>query len=147
MGTISFRCCRRKNDGDQTLLQGNLEGRQRPIVCRLRSFHSSAEYPPSGPLTITPQIFCDVHVFYEGWNEHRFRSDLMVACIPNAEAEAIKFRQDNHSRSSRGVLRGIHFQQPPEPQGMPVCCTVCCTVGAIFDGTVNLRRGSASYGH
>ena len=52
------------------------------------------------------------------------------------------FRQDNHSRSSRGVLRGLHFQLPPKPQGK----LVRCSVGAIFDVAVDLRRGSHSYG-
>ena len=62
--------------------------------------------------------------------------------MPTAEAEALQFRQDNHSRSSRGVLRGLHFQLPPEPQGK----LVRCSVGAIFDVAVDLRRGSPSYG-
>ena len=80
--------------------------------------------------------------FYESWNERRFRQDLITAGVPAGEAEALQFRQDNHSRSSRGVLRGLHFQLPPEPQGK----LVRCSVGAIFDVAVDLRRGSPSYG-
>ena len=57
-------------------------------------------------------------------------------------AEALYLRQDNHSRSFRGVLRGLHYQLPPEPQGK----LVRCSVGAIFDVAVDLRRGSPSYG-
>jgi len=52
------------------------------------------------------------------------------------------FVQDNHSRSSRGVLRGLHYQLEPEPQGK----LVRCTAGAIFDVAVDLRRSSPTYG-
>ena len=98
--------------------------------------------PLSGPLLLSPQVFGDDRgFFYESWNERRFRSDLMAAGVSSAETEEIQFRQDNHSRSSRGVLRGLHFQLPPEPQGK----LVRCTVGAIFDVAVDLRRGSPSY--
>ena len=99
--------------------------------------------PLSGPLLITPQVFGDERgSFYESWNERRFRQELITAGVPAAEAEALQFRQDNHSRSSRGVLRGLHFQLPPEPQGK----LVRCSVGAIFDVAVDVRRGSPSYG-
>ena len=99
--------------------------------------------PLSGPLLITPQMFGDERgFFYESWNERRFRHDLISAGVPAAEAEALQFRQDNHSRSSRGVLRGLHFQLPPAPQGK----LVRCSVGAIFDVAVDLRRGSPTYG-
>jgi len=102
-----------------------------------------AGQPLSGPLLITPKVFADDRgFFYESWNERRFQSDLITAGVPAAEVEAIQFRQDNHSRSSRGVLRGLHFQRPPEPQGK----LVRCSVGAIFDVAVDLRRGSPSYG-
>ena len=99
--------------------------------------------PMAGPLLITPQVFGDDRgFFYESWNERRFRQDLIAAGVPAAEAEGLQFRQDNHSRSSRGVLRGLHFQLPPEPQGK----LVRCSVGSIFDVAVDLRRGSSSYG-
>ena len=99
--------------------------------------------PLSGPLLITPQVFADDRgFFYESWNERQFREVLISAGVPAAEAEVLKFCQDNHSRSSRGVLRGLHFQLPPEPQGK----LVRCSVGAIFDVAVDLRRHSPSYG-
>ena len=99
--------------------------------------------PMAGPLLITPQVFGDDRgFFYESWNERRFRQDLITAGVPAAEAEGLQFRQDNHSRSSRGVLRGLHFQLPPEPQGK----LVRCSLGSIFDLAVDLRRGSPSYG-
>ena len=99
--------------------------------------------PMAGPLLITPHVFGDDRgFFYESWNERRFRQDLIAAGVPAAEAEGLQFRQDNHSRSSRGVLRGLHFQLPPEPQGK----LVRCSLGSIFDVAVDLRRGSPSYG-
>ena len=99
--------------------------------------------PLSGPLLITPQVFGDERgFFYESWNERRFRQDLISAGVPAAEAEALQFRQDNHSCSHRGVLRGLHFQRPPSPQGK----LVRCSVGAIFDVAADLRRHSPSYG-
>ena len=104
---------------------------------------SASGQPLSGPLLITPQVFGDERgFFYESWNERRFRAYLISAGVPAAEAEALQFRQDNHSRSSRGVLRGLHVQLPPEPQGK----LVRCSVGAIFDVAVDLRRHSPTYG-
>ena len=104
---------------------------------------TAAGKPLSGPLLITPQVYSDDRgFFYESWNERRFRDDLINAEVPVGEAEALQFRQDNHSRSSQGVLRGMHFQLPPHPQGK----LVRCSVGAIFDVAVDLRRGSPSYG-
>ena len=50
--------------------------------------------------------------------------------------------QDNHSRSGRGVLRGIHYQGPPAP----MVKLVRCTVGAILDVAVDLRAGSPTFG-
>ena len=91
---------------------------------------TTAGQPLSGPLLIKPEVFGDDRgFFYESWNERRFRNDLIDTGTPAVEAEAIQFRQDNHSRSSRGVLRGLHFQLPPEPQGK----LVRCSVGEIFE--------------
>ena len=96
-----------------------------------------------GPLLITPQVFGDDRgFFYESWNERRFQADLIAAGVAKADAQAVVFRQDNHSRSSRGVLRGLHFQLLPEPQGK----LVRCSVGAIFDVAVDLRRSSPTFG-
>ncbi len=51
------------------------------------------------------------------------------------------FVQDNHSRSARGVVRGLHYQEP-NPQGK----LVRCTRGALFDVAVDIRRGSPTFG-
>ena len=104
---------------------------------------SASGQPVVGPLLITPQVFGDDRgFFYESWNERRFRQDLITAGVSAAEAESLQFHQDNHSRSRRGVLRGLHFQLPPEPQGK----LVRCSSGSIFDVAVDLRCGSPSYG-
>ena len=86
-----------------------------------------------GPLLITPQVFADDRgFFYESWNQRRF---------DEAVGAPVTFCQDNHSRSSRGVLRGLHYQMEPEPQGK----LVRCTTGAIFDVAVDLRRSSPTF--
>jgi len=95
---------------------------------------TSSGQPMQGPLLITPQVFGDARgFFYESWNQRRF--DQVVG-------QPIAFSQDNHSRSSRGVLRGLHYQLEPEPQGK----LVRCPVGAIFDVAVDLRRSSPTFG-
>ena len=87
-----------------------------------------------GPLLITPQVFGDDRgFFFESWNQRRF---------DEAVGTPTTFCQDNHSRSSRGVLRGLHYQLEPEPQGK----LVRCPLGAVFDVAVDLRRSSATFG-
>jgi dTDP-4-dehydrorhamnose 3,5-epimerase len=87
-----------------------------------------------GPLLITPQLFGDERgFFFESWNQRRF---------DDAVGSATTFTQDNHSRSCCGVLRGLHYQLEPEPQGK----LVRCPLGAIFDVVVDLRRESPSFG-
>ena len=104
---------------------------------------TAAGQPLSGPLLITPQLFGDDRgFFYESWNERSFQSALIEAGVAEDEALSLRFRQDNHSRSIRGVLRGLHFQLLPEPQGK----LVRCTLGEIIDVAVDLRRSSATYG-
>ena len=99
--------------------------------------------PVQGPLLITPQVFGDSRgYFFESWNERRFGAELIASGCSEDEVQALRFRQDNHSRSSRGVLRGLHFQLPPEPQGK----LVRCSFGSIFDVAVDLRRQSSTYG-
>lgn len=96
-----------------------------------------------GPLLMTPRVFKDDRgFFFESWNERSFQSALVDAGVAEAEAQVLRFRQDNHSRSIRGVLRGFHFQLPPEPQGK----LVRCSVGEIIDVAVDLRRSSSTYG-
>ena len=55
---------------------------------------------------------------------------------------AVNFVQDNHSRSARGVLRGLHYQLPPHPQGK----LVRCVLGEVFDVAVDIRKSSPTFG-
>jgi len=85
-----------------------------------------------GVLIIEPRVFGDERGFFmESWNSRAF-SDAGLD---------IDFVQDNHSRSSRGVLRGLHYQSP-NPQGK----LVRVTAGAVFDVAVDMRRSSPSFG-
>ena len=91
-----------------------------------------------GPLLLTPRAFGDGRgFFFESWNERVFAEALGVA-----PESAPCFRQDNQSRSCRGVLRGLHYQLEPEPQGK----LVRCVAGEIFDVAVDIRRHSPSFG-
>ncbi|MDT0509451.1 dTDP-4-dehydrorhamnose 3,5-epimerase [Novosphingobium sp. MMS21-SN21R] len=85
-----------------------------------------------GPLIIEPRVFGDERgFFFESWNEAGFA----------AAGLDLKFVQDNHSRSQKGVLRGMHFQNPG-PQGK----LVRVASGAVFDVAVDLRRSSPDFG-
>ena len=85
-------------------------------------------------LIIEPRVFGDARGFFtESWNEQVF---------DQAVGHAVRFVQDNHSRSVRGVLRGMHFQLPPHTQGK----LVRVVSGAVFDVAVDLRRSSPNFG-
>lgn len=85
-----------------------------------------------GVLLIEPIVHGDERGFLmESWNLRRFAA---------AGLDAI-FVQDNHIRSSRGVLRGLHFQLP-QPQGK----LVRVVSGAVYDVAVDLRRSSPAFG-
>jgi dTDP-4-dehydrorhamnose 3,5-epimerase len=91
-----------------------------------------------GPLLITPRVFPDDRGFFlESWNQRQWQQQLA-----EQGQVAPAFVQDNHSSSSRGVLRGLHYQLPPHPQGK----LVRCVVGEIFDVAVDLRRSAPSFG-
>ncbi|MCH7343715.1 dTDP-4-dehydrorhamnose 3,5-epimerase [Pelomonas sp. CA6] len=85
-------------------------------------------------LIIEPKVFGDARGFFmESWNQQRF---------DEAVGHEVRFVQDNHSRSSRGVLRGLHFQLPPHAQGK----LVRVTQGRVFDVAVDMRRSSPNFG-
>ncbi|MCL4540089.1 MAG: dTDP-4-dehydrorhamnose 3,5-epimerase [Bacteroidetes bacterium] len=88
---------------------------------------------PEGLIVITPYVFNDDRGFFM----ETFRSDAF-------EKVGIKeeFIQDNHSRSSKGVIRGIHFQVDPKEQSK----LVRCIRGEVFDVAVDLRPKSDSFG-
>lgn len=84
-------------------------------------------------LVIEPKVFGDARgFFFESFNEKAFRE---------ATGLDVKFVQDNHSRSAKGVLRGLHYQIR-QPQGK----LVRVVRGAVFDVAVDLRRSSATFG-
>lgn len=88
--------------------------------------------PLPGVLIIEPRVFGDARGFFlESFNAERFAEHGLPT----------HFRQDNHSRSARGVLRGLHYQWP-RPQGK----LVWVTRGEVFDVAVDIRRGSPSFG-
>jgi dTDP-4-dehydrorhamnose 3,5-epimerase len=83
-------------------------------------------------LLIEPKVFGDARgFFFESWNERGFAQAGITA----------RFVQDNHSRSQRGVLRGLHYQIE-QPQGK----LVRVTAGEIFDVAVDIRRHSPTFG-
>lgn len=87
-----------------------------------------------GVLIIEPKVFADERGhFSEVFNE---------AVFSDAVGESIRFVQDNQSLSSRGVLRGLHFQLPPHGQGK----LVRVSVGRILDVAVDIRPGSPTLG-
>ena len=92
---------------------------------------SSTSLP--GVLIVEPAVFGDDRgFFFESWNQEKFAE---------AVDPEVVFVQDNHSRSTRGVLRGLHYQNP-NPQGK----LVRCSLGAVWDVAVDIREGSATFG-
>ena len=90
------------------------------------------ETPIVGVLLIEPQVFGDARGFFlETWQAEKFR----------AAGVDVDFVQDNHSRSTRWTLRGMHLQVE-HTQGK----LVRVTSGSVYDAVVDLRQGSASYG-
>ena len=86
-----------------------------------------------GPVIIEPRIFEDPRgYFFESFSQREF--DEKVA--------KITFVQDNESKSSYGVMRGLHFQRPPFTQSK----IVRCVKGAVLDVAVDIRKGSPTYG-
>jgi dTDP-4-dehydrorhamnose 3,5-epimerase len=82
---------------------------------------------------IEPSIFGDHRgYFLESFNLDKFEENLCP----------IKFVQDNESKSSRGVLRGLHFQKPPYDQAK----LVRCIEGKVMDVALDIRKGSPTYG-
>ena len=84
-------------------------------------------------LLLEPQVFGDARGFFmESFNQRGFQG---------ATGVDLPFVQDNHSRSSKGVLRGLHFQRV-QPQGK----LVRVVAGAVFNVAVDIRRGSPTFG-
>ncbi len=84
-------------------------------------------------ILVEPRVFGDERGFF-----------METYKMPDFVASGIKenFIQDNHSRSTKGVLRGLHYQNPPFAQGK----LVRAIKGEIFDVAVDIRKGSPTYG-
>lgn len=82
----------------------------------------------------TPKVFGDERgFFFESFSEREFEE---------ATGRDYRFVQDNHSKSVRGVLRGLHYQLPPHAQGK----LVRVVQGAVFDVAVDIRKSSPNFG-
>ena len=85
-------------------------------------------------LILEPRVFGDERGFFlESFNQRAF---------DEAVGRPVAFVQDNHSRSARGVLRGLHYQLPPHEQGK----LVRVVAGRVFDVAVDIRRDSPTFG-
>ena len=86
-----------------------------------------------GVVIIEPRLFKDDRgYFFESFSERDF----------NAQVRTVRFVQDNESKSSYGVLRGLHFQKPPFAQSK----LVRVVKGAVLDVAVDIRKGSPTFG-
>jgi dTDP-4-dehydrorhamnose 3,5-epimerase len=84
-------------------------------------------------LIIEPAVFGDARgYFLESYNKKAFEENI----------GSVNFVQDNESKSSKGVVRGLHFQKPPFTQAK----LVRCIEGVVLDVAVDIRRGSPTYG-
>ena len=87
-----------------------------------------------GVLILEPKVFGDARGFFmESFNQKTFNE---------AVGHEVVFVQDNHSRSAKGVLRGLHYQLPPHAQGK----LVRVTQGSVFDVAVDVRKSSRTFG-
>lgn len=87
-----------------------------------------------GVLILEPKVFGDERGFFlESFNQRAFNE---------ATGLDVTFVQDNHSRSAKGVLRGLHYQLPPHEQGK----LVRVVRGSVFDVAVDIRRDSPTFG-
>ncbi|MBM3388124.1 MAG: dTDP-4-dehydrorhamnose 3,5-epimerase [Betaproteobacteria bacterium] len=92
-----------------------------------------------GVVIVEPTVFGDDRGwFYESFNEPKFHAGLRELGLPTPRP----FVQDNHSRSATGVLRGLHYQLPPHPQGK----LVRVVRGRVWDVAVDIRKGSPTFG-
>ena len=86
-------------------------------------------------LIIEPQVLEDDRgYFFESFNQRKFE---------DATGLSVKFCQDNESKSTRGVLRGLHFQTSPMAQGK----LIRVSQGEVFDVAVDIRYGSPTFGY
>ncbi len=84
-------------------------------------------------ILVTPKVFGDNRGFFlEGYKKSEFFNNGIT----------VEFNQDNHSQSTKGVLRGLHYQKSPKAQAK----LVRCIEGEIFDVSVDIRKNSPTFG-
>ena len=87
-----------------------------------------------GLILLEPKVFCDGRgYFFESFNQKTFEEAIGLSP---------RFVQENHSKSIKGVLRGLHYQLPPKAQGK----LVRIIQGEIFDVVVDIRKDSPTFG-
>ncbi len=97
--------------------------------CKMETIKTDIE----GVVIIEPRIFNDARgYFFESYSKREFDEKVCP----------VDFVQDNESCSTRGVMRGLHFQRPPYAQAK----LVRCVKGAVLDVAVDIRKGSPTYG-
>ena len=100
----------------------------------IENLKSQKEEIINGPVLIKPNVYEDNRGFFlESWNKRVFEEAI------NSK---IEFVQDNHSKSSKGVLRGMHYQLPGKAQKK----LIRCTYGSIFDVIIDIRKNSNTFG-
>jgi dTDP-4-dehydrorhamnose 3,5-epimerase len=91
-----------------------------------------------GVLILEPRVFPDPRgYFFESFSQRDFNAQVVPVL-----GHPVTFVQDNESKSVYGVVRGLHYQNPPYTQ----CKLVRCVRGRVLDVAVDIRKGSATYG-
>ena len=108
------------------------------MVITSQKFSNASSEVINGPLLIKPKVFKDERGFFmESWNNNDWKNIMR-----ENKQELNLFLQDNHSKSSIGVLRGLHYQLNPFAQGK----LVRCISGEIYDVAVDIRSDSPTFG-
>ena len=103
-------------------------------MIKVENLFSSSSEVIKGLKLIHPTVFYDQRgYFLESWNQKEINTKIH---------SSITFLQDNHSCSTLGTLRGLHYQLPPHEQGK----LVRCISGEIFDVAIDLRKSSNTFG-
>ena len=107
------------------------------MTIKSNNIFSSKGLKIPGLLILEPNIIGDSRgFFFESWNKQEW-----LKILRSDSQDEVDFVQDNHSKSSQGVLRGLHYQKSPYTQGK----LVRCTSGEIYDIAVDLRKDSSTF--